>query len=176
MPVHISVRVSVIGVIQKLRGHRFVHFWPPTYLRGHFLCTKRGQKWQILDHLPTPSCPRGYWMPPYLKWWWGKDSGLENSFRSISDLDLNLIGGVEKRNGEWLEATNRVSDEAEKFSRISVDVFVCWSLSVWSSSTSWKWKANFYIWITMSISVMMVVRGLDRTGATGAWQPKILRS
>ena len=32
---------------------------PPTP-RGHILFNKRGQKWQILDHLPTPSCPRGY--------------------------------------------------------------------------------------------------------------------
>ena len=32
---------------------------PPTP-RGHILFNTRGQKWQILDHLPTPSCPRGY--------------------------------------------------------------------------------------------------------------------
>ena len=27
------------------------------------LCTKRRQKWQILDHLPTPSCPHGFECP-----------------------------------------------------------------------------------------------------------------
>ena len=48
------------------RGHNDALFWPPTYPRGHFLCTKRGQKWQLLDLLPTPSCPRGCWMPPKL--------------------------------------------------------------------------------------------------------------
>ena len=24
------------------------------------------QKWQVLDHLPTLCCPRGFWMAPYL--------------------------------------------------------------------------------------------------------------
>ena len=26
--------------------------------------SKRGQKWTWLDHLPTSSCPRSYWMTP----------------------------------------------------------------------------------------------------------------
>ena len=52
------------GVIQKPSGQNFALFWPPTYLRGHFLCTKSGQKRQILDHLPTSHCPRGFWMTP----------------------------------------------------------------------------------------------------------------
>ena len=41
-----------LGVIQKPRGHNFALFSPPTYPRGHFLCTERGQKWQILDQYP----------------------------------------------------------------------------------------------------------------------------
>ena len=36
--------VSDLGVIQKPRGHNFGLFSPPTYLRGHFPCTERGQK------------------------------------------------------------------------------------------------------------------------------------
>ena len=35
------------------------------YNHGLFSCTKRGQNWQILNRQPTPSCPRGYWMPPF---------------------------------------------------------------------------------------------------------------
>ena len=34
------------------------------YPCGQSLCTKRRQKWQILDHLPTLKCPRGFWMAP----------------------------------------------------------------------------------------------------------------
>ena len=51
---------SSLGVIQKPRGHNFALYWPPTYPCGHFLCTDRGQKWQILDYLPPCFCPRGF--------------------------------------------------------------------------------------------------------------------
>ena len=58
---------------------------PPTPC-GHFLCTKRGQKWQILDHLPTPSCPRGYWMPPLVKKICSKMAALDIFFSKRSKI------------------------------------------------------------------------------------------
>ena len=44
--------ICIKGSIQKPHGHNFALFWPPNFLQGHFLCNKRGQKWQIVDHLP----------------------------------------------------------------------------------------------------------------------------
>ena len=48
-----------LGVIQKPRGHNSALFWPPTYLSGHFSCTKRGQKCQILP-VVCVSTPKMY--------------------------------------------------------------------------------------------------------------------
>ena len=48
--------------IQKPHGQNFTPFWTPIYLCGHSLCSKHRQKWQILDHIPTYFCPRGFWM------------------------------------------------------------------------------------------------------------------
>ena len=88
---NLYVKTRPLGVIQKPRGHNFAHFWPPTYLRGHFLCTKRGQKWQILDHLPTPSCPRGYWMPPNDNFWW---QSLILTWNELCNVDGTVIANV----------------------------------------------------------------------------------
>ena len=58
----------MLGVIQKPYGYNFALFWPPTCPCGHFLCTEHGQKWQILDQLPTLCCSCCFWMAPYVKW------------------------------------------------------------------------------------------------------------
>ena len=56
--------------IIRFRGHstttwtEFCHFWPPPTLREQFLY--RGQKQTFFDPLPPSSCPRSYWMPPYI--------------------------------------------------------------------------------------------------------------
>ena len=62
----IDLRVISTFHSWAFKNHICAPFWPPIYLCGYFLCTKHGQIWQILDHLSTPSCPRGYWMPPGL--------------------------------------------------------------------------------------------------------------
>ena len=54
-----------IGVIQKLRGPDFDHFWLPTYLNVDIFYPKRGQKEAFFYHLPTSSCPRSFWTTPY---------------------------------------------------------------------------------------------------------------
>ena len=48
------------GAIDKHMDIILVFLNHPSTSHGHFLNNKRGQKWQILDHLPTPACPRGY--------------------------------------------------------------------------------------------------------------------
>ena len=79
-----------IGVIQKPSGHKFAHFWPPTYLRGHFLCTKHGQKVQIFYHPPTSHCPRGFWMTPYTTWLW------DIKVCSVSKIECFHLGVIQK--------------------------------------------------------------------------------
>ena len=48
----------------------------PTYL--NILCSKCGQKYAFLDHLPTSSCPRSYWTTP---------KGFALELNSVNQLD-----------------------------------------------------------------------------------------
>ena len=48
----------------KITWTEFYCFWPPTYLQGHFSCTKCRQKCIILIHLSSSNWPSGFWMAP----------------------------------------------------------------------------------------------------------------
>ena len=57
--------------IGTLRGHSkttWTRFWPflTTYLNVDIFYPKRGEKGAFFDHLPTSSCPRSFWMTPYI--------------------------------------------------------------------------------------------------------------
>ena len=58
---------TYIGVVHKLRGQDFDHFWLPTYLNVDIFYPKRGQKEAFFDHLPTSPCPRSLWTTPNAK-------------------------------------------------------------------------------------------------------------
>ena len=55
------LQVSFNNYVDRIRPF-FDHL--PTYLYLDIFYHERGQKLRFLDHLPTSSCPRSYWMTP----------------------------------------------------------------------------------------------------------------
>ena len=97
------------GWVHKLRWQDFSFFWPPTLLRWHFLWYTSWQKVEIIGlptYLPTSSCKRILWTPPYLmfflficsfrNWWFSTNP------ETFGSCDRTSWGNCSNAKGLWV--------------------------------------------------------------------------